>query len=215
MENYEKNDWTGRQVVFTSNLESVGSQAQTVQSGHSSSCASPNPAAPDQITIFVDQKRIKDFDVNTMQSKCSMKTLRVVCTLGLATAILAGCASAPCQHYNRLQVATFAGSGPKKPYGSAQVFEKAEDIKQPYTVIGMVSCEGNTGEEAGILNAMLYRACDMGGDGVLLGGHRIGAEDLSDSANTKIDFRSGWATLIGSGNSNRRAYRAQIIKFKN
>jgi hypothetical protein len=117
----------------------------------------------------------------------------------------------PVRHYNRLQVASFAGPAKptRKPYGTVQVFETPEDVKRPYEVIGMMSCEGSAAEEAAIVNAMLYRAADMGADGVLLNSARAGAEDVTGQ---RIDVRLGWAAMIGGGN--QRAYRAQAIRFK-
>lgn len=138
----------------------------------------------------------------------------LVLTSGL---LLSGC-SAPCQHYNRLQVASYVGPElHRKSYGSVTlVFQRPEDIKRPYHIIGMLSCEGSTGEEAGILNAMLYHAADLAGDGILLGGARVGAEkveapDADDHALT-VNLRETWAFPL---TGNRRAYRAQIIKFDN
>ena len=141
-------------------------------------------------------------------NKEASRTLRSVVLLCAVGLFAVGCE--PVRHYNRLQVAAYAGHTTRKPYGSASVFQKVEDIKRPYEVIGMLSCEGSVGEEAGILNAMLYRAANMGGDGVLLGVPTASAENLS--AGNRIDLLSGWAATVGSGN--RRAYRAQVIRFK-
>ena len=120
--------------------------------------------------------------------------------------VLTGCEPVP--HYNRLQAAAFVGSLPRKPYGTIKVFQTPADIKRPYEVIGMLSCEGSAAEEAAIVNAMLYRAADMGGDGVLLNTAKAGAEDVTGS---RIDVRFGWAAMIGGGD--QRAYRSQVIRF--
>lgn len=95
-------------------------------------------------------------------------------------------------------------------------FNAPQDISRPYEIIGMVSCEGSAGEEAGILNAMLYRCANLGGDGVLLGAPRVSAEDVTgNTSNINLNLREGWGTLLGNNSSgNRRAYRAQIIHFK-
>lgn len=132
---------------------------------------------------------------------------RLVCCL-VALACLVG-ACAPVHHYNRLQVAEYTKL-PRKPYHTVKVFQTADDVKRQYEVVGMMSCEGSAGEEAGILNAMLYRAADMGADAIILNVPRVGAEDVSAvRVNVKVD---GWAALTGSGN--QRAYRAQAIRFK-
>ena len=115
----------------------------------------------------------------------------------------------PVRHYNRLQIAPFFGSLPRRQYGTVKVFQTVDDIKRPYEVVGMMSCEGSAAEEAAIVNAMLYRAADMGADGLLLNSARAGAEDVSGN---KVDVRVGWMTLLGNGN--QRAYRAQAIRFK-
>src|SRR5437867_3216985 len=69
--------------------------------------------------------------------------------LGIALFVVA---CEPVRHYNRLQVAVFAGPGKvqRKPYGSIKVFETPDDVKRPYEVIGMMSCEGSAAEEAAI-----------------------------------------------------------------
>ena len=74
----------------------------------------------------------------------------------------------------------------------------------------MMSCEGSAAEEAAIVKAMLYRAADMGADGVILNPPKVGAEDVTGG---KVDVRLGWVALIGGGS--QRAYRAQAIKFNN
>ena len=147
-----------------------------------------------------------------------MKTKNMHRILGLLilVGLLGCCGCEPVRHYNRLQAASFAGGTlPRKPYGTPLVFRSPSDITQPYTIIGMLSCEGSIGEEAGILNAMLYRCADMGGDGVLLGGQRVAAEKTSapdtDDKTTAISVNAGWGALLGG---NHRAYRCQIIKFK-
>ncbi|HBZ70135.1 MAG TPA: hypothetical protein DEP35_10540 [Deltaproteobacteria bacterium] len=133
--------------------------------------------------------------------------LGFVCLLAGAASLHGACE--PVRHYNRLQVASFEQGLPRRPYGSVKVFRDASDIGRPYEAIGMMSCEGSAGDEAGILNAMLYRAADMGADGVLLNDvPRIPREQVGGS----VDFRYGWAALIGNGD--QRAYRAEAIRFK-
>src|SRR5947208_17123315 len=121
--------------------------------------------------------------------------------------VFAGCE--PCKHYNRLEVAAYFGPGQKKPYGTIRPYERPEEVGRPFEVIGFMSCEGSAAEEAAILKAMLYRAADMGADGLLLSPAKIGAEDVNGQ---RIDVRFGWMAMIGNGN--QRAYRAQAIRFK-
>jgi len=131
-----------------------------------------------------------------------------VSLLFLAAWLVVGCE--PVRHYNRLQVANFSGptKPTRKPYGTVKIFQTAKEIKHPYEVIGMMSCEGSAAEEAGIINAMLYRAADLGADGVLLNTATAGAEDVTGS---RINIQYG-APMLGNGN--QRAYRAQAIRFK-
>lgn len=129
-----------------------------------------------------------------------------------AAVLLVGCME-PCPHYNRLQVATFYGSAQpvKKPYGTVVPFYTADDIKRPYEAIGFMSCEGSVAEEAGILKAMLYRAADMGADGILLNPGKVSGESV-EKPSENINFKMGWMAMIG--NSGACAYRAQAIRFK-
>lgn len=136
--------------------------------------------------------------------------MRMSLLLGLLI-VLSGVGCEPCRHYNRLQVAAFTGGAvTKKPYGTVKPFSTAADVKRPYEVIGLMSCEASAGDEAAVLNAMLYRAADLGADGIILNPPKIGAEDVTGS---RVDVRLGADAWI-LGNGNQRAYRAQAIKFK-
>ena len=130
-------------------------------------------------------------------------------SLLLSLILVWGCEATP--HYNRLQVATFNMSGPitKKPYGSTVPFETPEDVKQPYEVVGYMSCEGSVSDEGSILKAMLYRAADMGADGIILNPKRISTEQAASGQN--INVKWGWMAMIGNGNN--CAFRAQAIRF--
>jgi hypothetical protein len=123
---------------------------------------------------------------------------------------LAGCE--PCPHYNRLQVASFYGpeKSIKKPYGTVRPFYTSDEVKEPYEAIGFMSCEGSVAEEGGILKAMLYRAADMGADGIILNPGKISQGD-ADKKSENINVKWGWMALIG--NSSQCAFRAQAIRF--
>lgn len=130
----------------------------------------------------------------------------------MAALIATGCE--PCRHYNRLQVASYAGPDKahkeaRRPYGTVRPYNNAESVGKPFEVIGYLSCEGSAGEEAAILKAMLYRAADMGGDGVLLHPSQVGSEDVTKN---QISVQLGVWGLVTGGNS--RAYRAEVIRFK-
>ena len=76
-----------------------------------------------------------------------------------------------------------------------------------------MSCEGTVGEEGGILKAMLYRAADMGADGIILNASKVSQETLTaNNQKLNVNVTTG---LIGEmiGNGNQRAFRAQAIQF--
>jgi hypothetical protein len=85
-----------------------------------------------------------------------------------------------------------------------------------------MSCEGNVNEEAAIMKAMLYRAADMGADGILLSAKGFGQDEGTDhtasapytqsTQNLNINFRGGWMSLIGNS-SDHCMFRAQAIRL--
>lgn len=127
----------------------------------------------------------------------------VILLLGLLGVVILsqGCSSEPVRHYKRLQAASYVGSLPKKAYGTVRFFQTPEEIKQPFEVIGLMTCEAPAGDEAGVINAMLYRAADMGADAVLLFPRKKSDENVS----------VGLPALLGSSD---RVYRAQAIRLK-
>ena len=144
----------------------------------------------------------------------------VLCPIVL---MLAGCLE-PCPHYNRLQVATFYGPGvpDKRPYGSVVPYYTTEDVPGKYRAVAFMSCEGNVNEEAAIMKAMLYRAADMGADGILLSAKGFGQDEgVNHTANTQfvqstqnmnINVRWGWMSLIGNS-GDHCMFRAQAIRL--
>ena len=145
----------------------------------------------------------------------ALRMLRLAFLTGGLTCLVLGCE--PVRYYNHIEVAAFGGNFNRKPHGTENVFQTADDIKRPYDVIGRMSCEGPAKQEAGILNAMLYHAANIGADGLLLGGPNMAEEQLGNDSNANahdIRFRTGFMALIGNGNSDRRIFRAQAIRFK-
>lgn len=141
--------------------------------------------------------------------------LRLAFLIGGVTCLVLACE--PVRYYNHIEVAAFGGNFHRKPHGTVNVFQTVDDIKRPYEVIGRMSCEGPAKQEAGILNAMLYHAANIGADGLLLGGLDMAEEQLGNGSNSNaydIRFRAGFMALIGNGNSDRRIFRAQAIRFK-
>ncbi|MEI7732985.1 MAG: hypothetical protein WCO56_25660 [Verrucomicrobiota bacterium] len=115
--------------------------------------------------------------------------------------LLQGCSSEPVRHYNRLQVASYVGNLPGKAYGTVRFFQTPDEIKQPFEAIGLMTCEAPAGDEATVINAMLYRAADMRADAVL----------LNSKSNSNENVSVGLPAFLGSTD---RVYRAQAIRLK-
>jgi hypothetical protein len=143
-----------------------------------------------------------------------MKTTLILLVLA---ALMWGCE--PCPHYNRLQVAAFYGPGQDpvpKPRTAVVPFDTPAEVGRPYRAIGFMSCEGSVGEEGGILKAMLYRAADMGADGIILNANRISQEPISPNGQKlNINVTTGLVGEMIGNNNDRRAYRCEAILFTN
>src|SRR5215469_11034249 len=85
--------------------------------------------------------------------------------LTLVAFTLLGCEAT--RHYNRTQMVTLQQSLPKKPYGTVKLYQAKEEVPGAYDVLAYLSVEGNAGEEAQFMKAFLYRAADIGADGVI------------------------------------------------
>jgi hypothetical protein len=131
-----------------------------------------------------------------------------VLVAALLLVLVVGCE--PCKHYNRLQVVRYMGALPAKPYGTVRPYQTAQEVGRPFETMGFMSCEAPASDEAAVLKAMLYRAADMGADGVLLNPTPLSGG--TPATGTDLDSRVGWAAVIGNGDN--RAYRAQAIRFK-
>src|ERR1035438_4930747 len=80
--------------------------------------------------------------------------------------LILGCESTP--HYNRTKMVMLGTTFPKKPYGTVKLFQSKEEVVGKYDVIALMSVEGKAGEEAQFIKAFLYRAADVGADGMIL-----------------------------------------------
>jgi hypothetical protein len=123
----------------------------------------------------------------------------------LAIALLCiGCESTP--HYNRTKVLMMGQALTKKPYGSVKLYEHKEDVPAPYDVMAIMTVDGSSGEEALFMKAFLYRAADMGADGVIFyPGREHGV------------LQPGWFAYgywSPARISPERAYRGEAIHFK-
>jgi len=98
----------------------------------------------------------------------------VPCSLPMKTSIFlllvlaaaAGCESTP--HYNRTKVVNLTPPLAKRPYGTVKLYQDKSDVPGAYDVMAMFSVEGKAGDEAAFLKAFLYRAADLGADGLIL-----------------------------------------------
>jgi hypothetical protein len=93
--------------------------------------------------------------------------------LSAIACLLLGCE--PCPHYNRIQSispngAPLAGVNKqeKKPYGSVKLFENKEQVPGKYDVLALMTLEGSAGDDARFMTAFLYRAADLGANGVII-----------------------------------------------
>jgi len=138
---------------------------------------------------------------------------------GLAIAFLiTGCAE-PCPHYYRTNVVSLNGQpteipssqyGKVRPYGSVKFFQSKEEVTNPYDVVAIMTVSGKPEEEEKFIKAFLYRAADLGADGVIF--YRVNLA-------TKIEG-GGWVMgqNVGVGlpvqSSQEANYRGEAIRFK-
>jgi hypothetical protein len=128
-------------------------------------------------------------------------------TLILALAIaglFSGCESTP--HYNRTKIVMMEPALPKKPYGSVKLFENKEDAPKNYDVIAIMTLQGDAGDEAQFMKAFLYRAADVGADGLIFYRGQDNAV-----------LQPGWFAYgywSPAKIAHERAYRGEAIHFK-
>ena len=79
--------------------------------------------------------------------------------------LVVGCEST--QHYNRTQVVQLGPQVQAKPYGSVRLFLNPNEVRTSYEITAIMSVEGSAGDEAAFMKAFLYRAADLGADGVI------------------------------------------------
>lgn len=132
----------------------------------------------------------------------------VVSALLLAAVLVAGCESTP--HYNRTKAVMLGTPGPAKPHGSVGLYESKEAVGAPYEVISMMTVEGHAGEEAAFIKAFLYRAADVGADGLILyrGPVAAGVE-----GGGLIATRKGAFSIPGQL-THEAVYRGEAIRIK-
>jgi hypothetical protein len=136
----------------------------------------------------------------------NQSAIKIILSLCVLLSLVVGCEPVP--HYNDMRTAALAGPFPKRPYGSVQLYQSFADVTRPYQIIGLLSEEGSPGDEALMIQAMLYKAADLGGDAVVLGGPNFDEKEIK---NNSVAVKSGiWAAI---GNGNNYLYRGQVIRF--
>jgi hypothetical protein len=117
--------------------------------------------------------------------------------------LLTGCES--CPHYNRTQMMGPNGgqvvTSAKKPYGSVKLYQDKAEVPRPYDVVAVLMVAGDKNEEAKFITAFLYRAADIGADGVIL--HRAGEQIASVPG-----------PFFSTITSMQAAYRGEAIRFR-
>ena len=93
--------------------------------------------------------------------------------------ILSACSTAPKQaadqpikHADRVKVATY-DSSPRPASARLDVYDLSRDAQanpapKAHKVIALLTCEGGAQEEAEMMNAIMYRARQLGADGVVI-----------------------------------------------
>jgi hypothetical protein len=82
---------------------------------------------------------------------------------------LFGCVNTePTQYYNRTKVVNLAPLWPRKQFGNVKLYQSKDEVQGAYYVAAIMSVEGRAGDEAAFIKAFLYRAADLGADGLIL-----------------------------------------------
>lgn len=132
--------------------------------------------------------------------------LRSLRSLLFVSVLLAGCESTP--HYNRTQVVELLPGGPKRPHGSAKLWQAKGEVPGPYEVLAILTVQGDAGEEALFIKAFLHHADDRGADGVLV-------ERVNLAAGQTGGFILGKGGGFGSTQVTQSGlYRGEVIRLK-
>lgn len=136
-----------------------------------------------------------------------MKSLPQLSALLLSACLLfTGCESTP--HYNRTQVVELLPGGPKRPHGSAKLWQAKAEVPGPYDVLAILTVSGDAGEEALFLKAFMHHADDLGGDGVLV--ERVNLA-VGQEGGFVLGRNGGFG---GTQVSQNGLYRGEVIRLK-
>ena len=111
-------------------------------------------------------RRTKRAIDNPQPAQFSPLIMKAPLLLAAVLALVTGCESTA--HYNRTKVVMLGPQLPARPLGSVPLFQSKEEVPEPYKVFALMSVEGRAGEEAQFIKAFLYRAADLGADGLIL-----------------------------------------------
>ena len=132
-----------------------------------------------------------------------------VCIFLITVALtLVGCQE-PTRHYDRTEVVALESPRPKKRYGSVKFYQSKADVPGHYDIIAILSVEGKAGEEAAFIKAFLYRAADLGGDGVIF--YRVSVAGGTESGGWTIGFGQNRDSGSPLKLSQDGVYRGEVI----
>ena len=164
------------------------------------------PVEKDEYSVFPAVVRIRQQHANRGQSTNIMK--KTLVPILIIVSLLLGCEST--QHYNRTKVVTLGTPLPKRPYGSVKLYQAKEEVSGNYDVIAMMSVEGKAGEEAQFIKAFLYRAADLGAEGLIL--YRVSFAAGTEGGGWILGKNGGFG--LPSKTSQDAVFRGEAIHFK-
>src|ERR1700733_4908307 len=136
--------------------------------------------------------------------------------LGIIVFVIAGCtttpapagAEKPVRYASAVQVARYDSEN-RTPTASLEMFPSIEAVGQrPYRIIALLTRGGNREDEGLIMNAIAWRARQLGAEGLIA---------INDSKNPLINVNTtvrvgGWPSS-DSGNKEKPLFRAYAIVF--
>lgn len=133
--------------------------------------------------------------------------MKALLLLAAVVALVTGCESTA--HYNRTKVVILGPQPPARPLGTVPLYQSKEEVPAPYKVFALMSVEGRAGEEAQFIKAFLYRAADLGADGLIL--YRVALSAGPEGG--------GWIAGNGGGigggysTTHEAVYRGEAIRW--
>jgi hypothetical protein len=154
-------------------------------------------------TIFFEKHKVEGVKSNPMKTKFII--------LASIAMLLAGChnydvnGTAPVRYANSVFV-TAIDPTKREPSKSIQLFANEDKIKRPHHVIAILSREGFLQDQGMIVNALVWRAKQLGADGIIL----LGAMGGNTSSGMILGNGNG---VFGSSNPDHASFSATAIVF--